>query len=117
MGLQVLIVDDNENISTLLKDVVTLEDHIGTIAYDGTTAQTLLDEQSFDVAFCDITLPDKSGWEVVAALRKRSPETKIIVISGMGNAIDQEKLEKFQVEGTVKKPFQITDIQDALRNL
>ncbi|MBS1272176.1 MAG: Transcriptional regulatory protein TcrA [Candidatus Marinimicrobia bacterium] len=117
MGLQILIVDDNENISTLLNDVVSLEDYTGVVAHDGESAKSAIDKNDFDVAFCDLTLPDISGWEVVEYLRETAPETKIIVISGMGDSIEKDKLEEHQVEYTVHKPFQITDVQEVLREL
>lgn len=117
MALKILINDDNESIATLLNDIIGIQNHSGVIANNGAEAKSKIDSDRFDVAFCDITLPDMSGWEVVSYIRKKAPDTKIIVISGMGDTLPQDKLQEYQVNYTVNKPFQINDVQEVLQQI
>jgi len=117
MPLNVLINDDNESISTLLNDILEIQSHTGVIASTGEEAKTKVNSQDFDAAFCDITLPDMSGWEVISYIRETSPKTKIIVISGLGDTLPQDKLKEYGVNYTVNKPFQINDVQEVLRQI
>lgn len=117
MSLSVLINDDNESISTLLNDIISIQNHTGTIASTGAEAKAKIDSGAFDVAFCDITLPDMSGWDVISYLRQNSPKTKIVVISGMGDSLPKDKLNEYQVNYQVNKPFQINDVQEVLQEV
>ena len=117
MSLTILINDDNESISMLLNDIISLQDHTGIVASTGSEAKAKIDSGAFDVAFCDITLPDMSGWEVISYLREQAPETKIVVISGMGDTLPQEKLSEHDIQYRINKPFQITDVQDVLKQI
>jgi len=117
MTLRVLIVDDNENISLLLQEILNMEDHKSTIVGSGDEALQAFHDSSYDLVFCDISLPDISGWDVIRHIRDQQPETKIAVISGLGNNIDAEKLEEFAIRHVVSKPFRINEIQQLLTNM
>lgn len=117
MGLQVLVVDDNQSITALLEDIIQLEDHTATVVHTGNDAKDVLSGQAFDLAFCDLTLPDISGWDVVEFIKANSPDVEIAVISGLGDNIPQDKLSQHNIGRVVKKPFQITEIQSLLNEI
>ncbi|MCF7803354.1 MAG: response regulator [Candidatus Marinimicrobia bacterium] len=117
MGLQVLIVDDNKNICTLLEDILSLDNHTSAVANDGKAAKAALENGKYDVVFCDLTLPDISGWDIVQHIKDNTPETEVVIISGMGDSIDQEKLSEHNIDNVIHKPFQITDVQSVLADL
>lgn len=117
MGLQILVVDDNQSITALLEDIIDLEDHTATVVHNGNDAINALSGNSFDLAFCDLTLPDISGWEVVEYIKEKSPNVEIAVISGLGDNIPQDKLSEHNISLVIKKPFQITEIQSLLQEV
>jgi len=114
MLLEVLIVDDNEDITTLLHDIVSMENHKVTVATTGESAKTAIDQKQFDLAFCDLTLPDISGWEVVEYLKAKSPETPVAIISGLGDTGPEDRTHKNSIDVVLKKPFKIHEIQSVL---
>lgn len=118
MGLHTLIVDDNQDISTLLRDIADMENHDSRVVSTGQDALAALQEgEDFDLIFCDISLPDLSGWEVIDYVRKNNPRTVVAVISGMGNTINNDKLETYQIQHIIQKPFQIDDIQKVFQDV
>ena len=117
MGLHILVVDDNQSITALLEDIINLEDHTATVVHNGNDAINTLSGNSFDLAFCDLTLPDISGWQVVDYIKENSPGVEIAVISGLGDNIPQDKLSEHNINMVVKKPFQITEIQTLLQRV
>ncbi len=118
MGLHILIIDDNENISSLLRDIVEMAGHKSLVVSAGNEALTALQtEEKFDLVFCDISLPDISGWQVIDAVRERYPGTVMAVISGMGTTLDQEMLESYHIQHVIQKPFQIDEIQAVFRGM
>lgn len=114
MLLEVLIVDDNEDITILLQDIVNMENHQVTVAATGERAKAAIDEKQFDLAFCDLTLPDISGWEVVDYLKTRSPGTPVAIISGLGDAGADDSAHSNSIDVVLKKPFKINEIQSVL---
>ncbi len=67
--------------------------HSVRVAYDGPAAMELAEsQQSFDIAVVDIMLPQRAGFAVIAALRKRSAKTRIVAIAGTSQS-DRSLLE------------------------
>lgn len=112
--LEVLIVDDNEDITILLQDIVSMENHQVTVAGNGERAKAAIDEKQFDLAFCDLSLPDISGWEVVEYLKTHSPGTPVAIISGLGDTGVDDSTHNNSIDVILKKPFKINEIQSVL---
>ncbi len=114
MALDILIVDDNPDITTLLSDIIGMSGHNVSIAQTGEEAKKALDNKSFDLMFCDITLPDISGWQVIEYASGHSSHTAVAVISGLSETVSPEKKDTYNIETVVRKPFKIDEIQSVL---
>ncbi|MBP7583544.1 MAG: response regulator [Spirochaetes bacterium] len=82
--MKILAIDDEpivrENIAAFLED----SDHVVIQAGDGGAGLELFRKESPDVVLCDLRMPRVDGLEVLEAIRRDSPETPIIMISGTG---------------------------------
>jgi len=67
---RILIVDDHRDSAELMALVLTREGHETSIAYDAASALALAPRVRPDIAFLDIGLPDKDGFELLALLRE-----------------------------------------------
>ena len=79
---RVLVVEDEEEVSDVVR--LTLED-VGyrvTIAGTGVDAVAMLDTELPDLVLLDLRLPGMSGVDVLRAVRERSPDTQVIIITG-----------------------------------
>lgn len=114
MSLEILIVDDNRDITNLLKDIISMENHAVTIAGTGQEAKSCLGDHRFDLAFCDITLPDISGWEVIQVLNTQSPQTAVVIISGHGDVVMEDNGNSNRIDSVLKKPFKIDEVQSVI---
>lgn len=118
MSKSVLIVEDNADISKLIKGYVTnmgCFKHVIT-ANDGMMASIKLKNQKFDIIFMDIEMPKKDGDEVIRELsvdkRALNKPEDIVVISG---SLDKEMLSKLigiGVKNFIAKPFDEADFQE-----
>ena len=109
---KVLIVDNNQHITRILKEVFTQQNHQVTIAVSISEALTLIDENEFDIAFIDLELPDGDGLNVVCYLKEKSPTTVASIVSGnsdINRAIESIKAGVFRY---LKKPFDIDEIME-----
>jgi CheY-like chemotaxis protein len=109
---EVLVVDNNQQISRMFNEVLSRDGHKVTVARDGYSALRLIDKNDFEIAFIDIGLPDMNGLELLKLLNLKSPLTVSTVISGksdINNAIESIKAGVFRY---LKKPFDLDAITE-----
>ncbi|MCU6769659.1 sigma-54 dependent transcriptional regulator [Barnesiella propionica] len=85
---KVLIVDDEDQIRCLLARLLGLEGYEVYEAEDCKAALKKMDTISVDVALCDVFLPDGNGVDLVLQMKKKHPETEIILLTAHGNIPD-----------------------------
>lgn len=117
---KILIIDDDEQILSLLARSVELAGFAAVTAVNGREGQRLLDKQPFDLVITDLIMPEKEGMETISYIRKHFPETKIIAISGGGRIGPETYLPAALELGANKafaKPFSMDDLIAAIRQL
>jgi PAS domain S-box-containing protein len=87
---RVLIVDDNADLATTLRDVLVSASGEGEalavdVAETGERALARARETGFDVALVDVKLPDASGVDLIPALREASPNSEVVLITGFAS--------------------------------
>jgi len=88
MAQKVLIIDDEIKLRELLTRIITLEGVEVTQAGSYKEGLQVISKQYFDVIFCDVKLPGGSGVDMVAEVKKKQPETEIILLTAYGNIKD-----------------------------
>ncbi len=88
MGRKVLVIDDEEKLRTLLAKIVSYEGFDVIQANSCATALQALSQDEFDVAICDVKLPDGNGIELLKQIKEKSPITEIILLTAYGNIPD-----------------------------
>lgn len=100
----ILVVDDEENVSGLLKLYLEAEGFIVEIAEDGIKAVELARKINPDLIILDIMLPFKDGLQVAKELRK-DMDTPIIMLSAKGDETDKILGLNLGGDDYVTKPF------------
>lgn len=85
---EVLIIDDEDKLRTLLARIIGLEGFLVTEAPDCKSANKKLEAADFDVVLCDVRLPDGNGVEFVKSVKSRFPLTEVILLTAHGNIND-----------------------------
>ncbi len=96
MAANVLVVDDEKGILNVLK--IYLEDagYRVSTAQDGKIAARLIDKNNFEIILTDIRMPGMDGISLLKHVKKKSPDTQVIMITGHGDyklAIESLKLD------------------------
>lgn len=81
-GLCVLLVEDDANVASGIAELLETLEYRVTTAREGSTAIAASSAKSFDVVVLDVNLPDMSGLEVFAALRRERPELPVVFSTG-----------------------------------
>ena len=85
---KVLIIDDEEKISTLLSKIIGLEGFEVLQAADEKKGLQKLETADIDVVICDVKLPDSSGLELAKKIKEKYSATEIILLTAYGNIPD-----------------------------
>lgn len=79
---RILVMEDDINIAKGLDMILSDENYSVRVANNGQSAIDAFKQEDFDLLIADIRLPDMNGLDVIKQVRRHTPETKIIVITG-----------------------------------
>jgi DNA-binding NtrC family response regulator len=108
----VLFFDDEADVRDVLAEALELEGCEVIAAGSGETALELYDahEGAIDAVFTDVGMPDMNGWELIEAIRKRSADIPVAIVSGWGDSISCDTRNASKADWIVSKPFDIDRI-------
>jgi CheY-like chemotaxis protein len=112
--LSILAVDDDENIRSVLSEMLDFLGHQVAAVEDGKKALDLLKKQAFDLVITDLGMPGISGWEVARTAKEKDKSTPVILISGWGSQIEPAKVSEVGIDKVLPKPFHMDDIRHAI---
>jgi len=85
---KILIIDDEEKLRSLMARIIGLEGFEVVEAGDCKSGLKKLEQQLFDVVLCDVKLPDGNGVDLTIAIKEKSPQTEVILLTAYGNIPD-----------------------------
>jgi DNA-binding NarL/FixJ family response regulator len=105
MKRKILIIDDHPISRRGLAQLISLEDDLEICGEAGTALEGIeaIQKLTPDLVLCDITLPDKSGLELIKDVRVLLPETLILVLSMHDEALYAERVLRAGGRGYVMK--------------
>ncbi|MGK5082258.1 response regulator transcription factor [Bdellovibrionota bacterium FG-1] len=113
---RLLVVEDEINVGATLVERLKKETFDVTWAKTAEEALFEVRGRHFDLALMDVGLPDGSGFDVAAELRKLHPTTAIIFITAFGSAEDKIRGLELGAEDYVVKPFHLRELLLRVQN-
>lgn len=111
---RILLVDDDEDMRSLLADVLIDEGYEVNQAANGAEALVLLHRETFAAILLDKRMPGLSGMDLLPGLRVICPETPVIVITAFGDARTADEGAEKEAFGLLFKPFRMDDLRAML---
>jgi len=109
MARNILVVEDDHNISELIRMYLEKEGFEVRSAYDGGKAVEEFDRQVPDLVLLDIMLPVLDGWGVCAHIRKMS-KTPIIMLTAKSDVSDRITGLEMGADDYLVKPFEMKEL-------
>jgi two-component system response regulator AtoC len=113
----VLVVDDDADIRSLLKDLLSEEGYTVRLAKSGAEAIEQVTKDLPDLVMMDIKLPDQDGIGVLRQLKREHPELEVIVMTAFGGSSTAIKAMEHGAYDYVTKPFEIDDLLATLKRV
>ena len=114
----VLLVEDEVSVQTVIGRLLRKLGYTVLIAGDGFEGVSIYEEQGeeIDLVITDIVMPGMNGIEMAKELRERSPELKVLFISGyVGSETGQ--LKDPPPQPFLPKPFSVEELSETVREI
>ena len=117
---KILIVDDENQIRLMLRQMFEREGHVIMEAADGKEAIKMNKSNPADLIITDIIMPEMEGIRTIMELKKAKPDAKIIAVSGGGKNAPEQYLhfaKKLGADRTFTKPFNRDELVAAVKEI
>jgi type II secretory ATPase GspE/PulE/Tfp pilus assembly ATPase PilB-like protein/CheY-like chemotaxis protein len=106
-GASVLLVDDEDSLRRVMKDLLAREGYAVIEARNGVEALDQVDRHAPDVVVLDLNLPDMDGYSVLSQLRSRpaTRKTPVIVLTAKGDEDNEVRVFELGADDFLTKPF------------
>jgi carbon-monoxide dehydrogenase iron sulfur subunit len=109
------VVDDEPMVTRSCRRVLTGQGYQVEATESGQEGMKQAFDESFDLVFADLKMPDLDGMDLVRALRRQRPATAVIIITGYGTVPSAVEAVKLGVADYIEKPFEPDQIVAAAR--
>jgi CheY-like chemotaxis protein len=117
--INILVVDDEKNLTLAMRRLLSAEGYHTDTAGSGEEALEVVKETAYDLIFLDVNMPEMNGLETFKKLKKVTPKSTVIMITGYGKTLKTlvEEAMGLGVRKVIDKPFKINQITEAIREV
>jgi DNA-binding NtrC family response regulator len=114
---RILVVDDQESMRTLLKDMLEVIGYEVTLADGGERALEILQDPAFELVLSDLNMPGMDGSALLRTIKANLPGLPVVIITGYGTFHTEKRVMKEGADGYISKPCTLSKIQKTLGDL
>ena len=122
MAFNVLIVDDSFSMRAVIKKIIKVSGfNVGKYleAADGKEALKVLEDEWVDLVLTDINMPNMSGLELIAEIKRDQlmQSIPVVMVTTEGSKERMQESMELGASGYIKKPFLPEDIRETLNRI
>jgi DNA-binding NtrC family response regulator len=114
--IKILIVDDDNTVADVLKDLLSDEGRSVYVCYDGSVAIESIQKYSYDLIIADLVMPGVGGLEVLKFAKKSNPDAIVIIITGYASLETAIMAIKEGAYDYIRKPCKLEEIRISVEN-
>ncbi len=108
--MRVLVVDDDQGVREVLRDMLVALGHQVTEYSSGEEALNAYQPGQYDLILTDLGMPGVTGWKLAQTVREVDEVVTISFVTGWGDEVRPETIERASVNHVVSKPFTLEDV-------
>ncbi len=116
-SIHILLVEDDEDVSTFLEDLLITEGYTVSVASCGLDAVHMVKEDIYHIVILDLKLPDIDGTEVFKEIKEIDNDINILILTGCPSLESAVDMLKHGAYDYIQKPFKIDDIRSTLEKI
>ncbi|RUT31579.1 response regulator transcription factor [Paenibacillus zeisoli] len=109
MQQKILLIEDDQSISEMVRDYLTREGYEITAVFDGIEAEKAFAKISYDLVLLDLMLPGRSGTDVLQLIRQASL-VPVLIMSAKDSDVDKALGLGFGADDYITKPFSMIEL-------
>lgn len=107
---RVLVIEDEDDVRSILSDILTDGGHEVETASDGMQGLELFAKKDFDLVFTDLGMPGMSGWQVAEKVKRINRNVPVALITGWNIEPKESEMKSSGVDLIVYKPFEVNQV-------
>jgi DNA-binding NtrC family response regulator len=115
--LEILVLDDEPIVCARLKPALEKEGYIVETFTNSISARSRIEEKSFDIVVTDLKMADFDGIDLLKYVKQKSPETKVIIISGFATVEVTREAFQAGASDVIAKPFKIVQLKELIKRV
>jgi DNA-binding NtrC family response regulator len=113
---RLLIVDDDDILREFIDQALSTVNIKVKSVNNALDALDLFANEKFELVLTDIQMPGMDGWELATNIKKISPDTPVILMTGMQSNYVEEKMKKINIDSILYKPFSFKLLETTVNN-
>ncbi|HVP58568.1 MAG TPA: response regulator [bacterium] len=114
---RILVVDDQESMRSLLKDMLEVIGYEVTLAEGGEEALRLMEYSQFDLVLTDLNMPGMDGTALLRAIKSVRADLPVVIITGYGTFHTEKRVMREGANGYISKPCTLSKIESTLSSV
>lgn len=115
-GMNILVIEDDEVVKNTLLDMLKFKKYEAEGTASAEEALAILPGE-FNLVISDILLEGMDGVALLNKVNEMKPKIPVVMITGYGDAIMEEKCSQNGAAGFLKKPFTVQDLLALIENI
>jgi CheY-like chemotaxis protein len=113
---KILVVDDNDFIRIAVSQMLSRLGYEVSSADSGETGLIVFLKNQFDIVLSDYEMPGMDGVTFACSVKKRSPRTRVVIMTGAGKETVFSR-KSTAVDEVISKPFTLAEIDETIQQL
>ena len=112
-----LVTDDDRGFRVMICEFLMRRGYTVDVATDGFEAVQLAEENDYDLILMDISMPRFNGVEAIRAIKRKTPEAKILVVTAYLMGEVAEEIAGAGADRALAKPVGLEELGEAIAEL
>jgi two-component system OmpR family response regulator len=115
--MRIMLVEDDRPLAEALTALLVQSGYAVDTVHDGVSAEALGATERFDLVILDLNLPEMDGLSVLRALRARSDDAAVLILTARGAPEDRVRGLNLGADDYLSKPFDVAEFEARVRSL
>lgn len=116
--MKIHIIDDNDDITTMLSKYFTIRGHSCSVSNDGHNGINMITTNHYDLVLLDLAIPEFSGFDIVEELKVTGKISKLNIVALTASSVSQEiesVMKQMGVKAVLRKPIDPDELLNYLQ--
>lgn len=115
--MRIMLVEDDRPLAEALTTLLVAAGYAVDTVHDGASAEALGAVERFDLVILDLNLPEMDGLAVLRAMRARSDDAAVMILTARGAPEDRVRGLNLGADDYLTKPFDVAEFEARVRSL